>query len=658
MPDSPPPSSPTIDLTRGLTDTEAARRLVQDGPNLLPRGTKRSFFATLVEVVAQPMLGLLIAASVLYLTLGDLVEGVALLVAVVGVIAIALFQSRRTERALEALRDLSSPRAQVLRDGQARTVPAKDLVAGDLIRLGEGDRVPADALLRLGTLMRLDESLLTGESVPVTRHPDPAAVQGPPPGGDGHASVFSGTLVVAGRGVAEVVATGPRTELGKIGKTLESTSSDTTPLQREVDGLVKKVAVLAVSLAVILLLVRGLSNGEWLPAVLAGITLAMSLLPEEFPVVLTVFLALGAWRLSRHGVLTRRVMSVETLGEIDVLCTDKTGTLTENRMRIEALWPADGPRHAVTNDLPEAVHALVEYGILACPRDPFDPMEKAFHDLGARALATTEHVHPTWEDLREYPLTPELLAVTHAWKTSERRTRVVATKGAPEAVFTLCRLTDPEPWRQRVTALAKDGLRVLAVAASEAETLPDDPRALTFRFLGLVALADPLRADVPDAVALCKAASIHVVMITGDHPDTALAIARAAGITPSTPLLGPEIDTLDDDALADRLVHTTVIARAVPTQKLRIVKALRSRGLRVAMTGDGVNDAPALKAADIGVAMGARGTDVAREAAHLVLTDDDFGAIVHGIRLGRRIFDNLRRAFGYLVSVHLPIAGL
>jgi Ca2+-transporting ATPase len=647
----------------GLSADDARKRLASEGPNALATTQRRTALRLAVGVVREPMFLLLLAAGALYLAFGDLREALTLLGFVVIVMTITVVQEGRTERALEALRELSSPRAQVLRDGVVITVPARELVRGDIIRVAEGDRVPADAALREGTALSVDESLLTGESVPVSKIADAEAAVVPAPGGEGTAGLFAGTVVVAGRGVAEVLATGPRSQLGRIGASLHEVEKSRTPLQREIGGLVRRLAIAAVALSLALVVARIALGTGWRDALLAGITLAMALLPEELPVVLTVFLALGAWRISRHGVLTRRVSAVETLGATHVLCTDKTGTLTENRMTIERLVTDEIDLAVSSADsLPEEVHLLVEVGVLACPRDPFDPMEKAFWALARRTLEQTEHLHHDWSPDREYPLRPGLLAVTHTWRAGGDRPLVVATKGAPEAVFDLCHLPDDEAerWRAMVTALAREGLRVLAVARSPERPLasPDDPHDLPFQMIGLVGLADPLRADVPEAVAMCRRAGIHVVMITGDHPDTARAIARKAGIVADDVLTGPELEALDDDRLNARLATGGIVARAVPAHKLRIIRALQRRDLVVGMTGDGVNDAPALRAADIGVAMGARGTDVAREAADLVLVRDDFAAIVAAVRTGRRVYDNLRAAIGYIVAVHLPIAGL
>jgi Ca2+-transporting ATPase len=647
----------------GLSAEAAAARLRAEGPNLLPQERSHSLAARLARSIGEPMVLLLVGASALYGVLGDLGEALILASSVVMVVSISLIQETRTERALAALRELSSPRAQVLRGGVVRTLPASELVRGDVVRVAEGDRVPADALLREGTALAVDESLLTGESVSVHKLPDPALASLQRPGGD-TASLFAGTLVVSGRGVAEVIATGAHTELGKIGASLGDIRPEPTPLQREVRRVVWRVALAAVGLSLVLVVERGLAEGDWLRGALSGITLAMALLPEEFPIVMTVFLALGAVRISRERVLARRSSAIETLGAVQVLCVDKTGTLTENRMTIGRLR-TDAAEVEVTREtveLPESVHELVEFGILACPRDPFDPMEQAFHEIGGRTLPATEHLHPSWQAVHEYPLTPELLAVTHVWRSPERHALVVATKGAPEAIFDLCHLLPAElaKWQDRAGAMAREGLRVLGVARGHGpvEAVPGQAHDLTFEIAGLVGLRDPLREGVVEALALCRDARIRVLMITGDHPDTARSVARAAGLEMDALLTGAELESLGEQELGERLLHTDVVARAVPADKLRIVRALSARGLVVGMTGDGVNDAPALKAAQIGIAMGARGTDVAREAAGLVLVDDDFGSIVHAVRLGRRIYDNLRRAFAYLVAVHFPITGL
>lgn len=648
----------------GLTEAEAAARLERDGPNEIAADVPKGLLRAIFDVVREPMLLLLLAAGGLYLVLGDVREALTLLAFVFVVIAITLYQERKTAHALTALRNLSSPRALVLRDGLERRIPGREVARGDLLVLAEGDRVPADGTTLDAVSLEVDESLLTGESVPVRKRVGTEDGALDAAGGEDSSTVFSGTLVVRGRGLVRVRATGAATELGKIGKALATTEGTRTPLQLEIGTLVRRVTVGGVAICVLLVVVYGATRGDWIAGLLAGITLQMAVLPEEFPVVLTVFFALGAWRMSRHNVLTRQAAAIEALGAATVLCVDKTGTLTDNRMTIARLSADDVDVAAIerrTEPLPEEVHELLEFGILASQRDPFDPMEIAFHELGRRLLADTEHLHDDWVLEREYPLSPELLSISHVFRAPEGGGWLIAAKGSPEAIFDLCHLSEDEIARlaARVEAMAAGGLRVLAVARARFDhpTLPAEQHDFAFELLGLVGLRDPVRAQVPEAVAACHRAGIRVVMITGDHVATARAIAADVGLDASTALTGPELGALDDDELARRAAETSVVARAVPDQKLRLVKAFMARGDVVAMTGDGVNDAPALRAAHIGIAMGRRGTDVAREAASLVLTDDDFSSIVAAVRTGRRIFQNLRKAVVYILAIHVPIAG-
>jgi Ca2+-transporting ATPase len=653
----------------GLTGDEARRRLEQDGLNELPTQQKRGLLAIAFEVVREPMFIMLVAAGGLYMFMGELGDALMLLSFVFVVMAITIVQERRTERALDALRDLSSPRALVIRDGVHVRIPGREVARGDILLLAEGDRVPADALLRRAINLTVDESLLTGESVPVRKVPSSDARTLERPGGDDLPSVFSGTLVTAGQGLAEVVGTGLRTELGKIGKALQQVQPEATLLQKETGRLVRAFAlaglIAGVAVVVLFALTRGGSAQMWKEGFLAGIAMAMATLPEEFPVVLTVFLALGAWRISRSRVLTRRMPAIETLGAATVLCVDKTGTLTQNQMTLARLALAGGRTldlEAGAAELSEEFHGLLEHAILASKRDPFDPMERALHVAGDRLLGRSEHLHPDWSLVREYPLTPELLAVSHAWK-HDGGTIVVSSKGAPEAIADLCHLASEqrEALSREVAALASQGLRVLGVACGEHREadLPDAHHDLRLSFVGLLGLADPLRPTVPAAVAECRTAGIRVVMITGDYPATAQSIAKQAGLANhETVITGPELDRMTDEELAGRIKDVQVFARVVPEQKLRIVTALKANREVVAMTGDGVNDAPAIRAANIGTAWGGRGTDVARESASLVLLDDDFSSIVAAVRLGRRIFDNIKKAIAFILAVHVPIAGL
>ncbi|HXS41867.1 MAG TPA: cation-translocating P-type ATPase [Stellaceae bacterium] len=650
----------SVAVTAGLSESEAQARLKREGYNELPRAGRRTPFRIVLDVMREPMLALLAGGGAVYLALGNLQEALILLAFAMLSIAITVVQETRTERVLEALRDLTSPRALVIRGGLRKRIAGREVVRGDLVVLAEGDRVPADAVLLQATDLQIDESLLTGESVPVRKVPRAKAdAEAARPGGDDLPFVFSGALVVRGMGIGEVTATGMRSEIGKIGQSLSSLAMEPPRLQAQTQKLVRLFALAGGGVSVLAVVLYGLLRGGWLDAVLAGIALGMSMVPEEFPVVLTVFMAMGAWRISRAHVLTRRASAIETLGSATVLCTDKTGTLTLNRMSIAELRLKDGGVYAVKEGgaLNPAFAGLLRFGILASAPEPFDPMEKAFHDLGAQSGSGTAMAGVL---VRAYGLRPELLAITHVWRDGE--SFVIASKGAPETIARLCRSPAGELTEIKAVAdrMAAEGLRVLGVARARfvGEILPDDPRSFDFEFLGLVGLADPLRDSVPAAVAECRSAGIRVVMITGDYPATARAIAKRAGLESRQLMTGEELETCTDADLPARVREVNVFARIMPEQKLRIVKALKACGEIVAMTGDGVNDAPSLKAAHIGIAMGGRGTDVAREASAIVLLDDDFGSVVKAVRLGRRIYDNLRKAMEFIFAVHVPIAGL
>lgn len=651
----------------GLTSVEAAARLQAVGPNEIATTGGRDLRPIAIDTMREPMFLLLVGAAVLYLFLGSLGEGLFLLAGAAASIALVIFQEARSERALAALRDLAQPQARVLRDGAEARIASRELVPDDILLIGEGERVPADGVLVAGDVLGVDESALTGESAPVSKQPDPdtaaphiAADVAPEPGAEGGPFLFSGTLVVRGQGVVRVSGTGAASALGRIGGSLAAMGYEPTPLQKTAGRLVGMLGLVAISFCGLVVLAYGLLRDDWTGGALAGITVAIALIPEEFPMVLAVFLALGAWRLATHQVLTRRSAVIETLGGATALCVDKTGTLTENRMELARIWSADGDM-ALDGEgaLTGAAEDLLRCAALASAVRPVDPMDRAVHavcrtavDLGAAAEGEPE---------RAWPLRPERLAVIQLWRLPDDR-HLVAAKGAPEAIFRLCRLPEPEVARQQevIAGYAAQGLRVLGVASAHGVgAFADEPQDAAFRFAGLLGFIDPLRADVPAALAEARGAGLKVLMITGDHPATALAIARTAGIdTEGGVLLGSEIADLSLEALCQRLKQVRVCARIAPEQKLRIVQALKAGGDVVAMTGDGVNDAPALEAAHIGVAMGRKGTDVAREAADLVLLDDSFASIVGGVRLGRRIFANLRRALTYITAIHVPIAGL
>lgn len=658
----------TVDLKsekyRGLTNEQVLKKQKLEGLNELPSSKPKNFLALAWGVVKEPMFLLLVACGTLYLVLGDVQEGLMLLGFVFVIMGIEFYQEKKTEKALDALKDLASPRALVIREGVEKRIAGREVVTDDLVILQEGDRVPADATVLYSVNLMADESLLTGESVSVRKTEWNGTDINTQPGGDDLPFVYSGSMIVQGNGIVKVSAIGQNTEIGKIGKALASVEEEPTKLKTEMGSLVKKLAIIGISLCVLVILVYTLTRGDLLKGFLAGITLAMAMLPEEFPVVLTVFMALGAWRMSKKNVLTRKPAAVETLGSATVLCTDKTGTLTQNKMTVTQLYNGN-KFHAISkkNGFPDEFHEIIEYGILSSQTNPFDPMERAITNMGEAYLQNTEHIHTDWQMVKEYSLSKELLAMSRVFTNSESRMQTIAAKGAPEAIFELCHLPENNlnKYSAAVAEMASAGLRVLGVAKSiiGKEDLPEIQHDFDFEFIGLIGLSDPIRETVPEAIRECYQAGIRVIMITGDYPVTAMNIAREIGLKNyEVAISGPELQEMSEDELCRRIKDVNVFARVVPEQKLKIVNALKRNGEIVAMTGDGVNDAPALKAANIGIAMGEKGTDVAREASSLVLMDDNFASIVGAVKMGRRIFDNLQKALGYIFAIHVPIAGL
>jgi Ca2+-transporting ATPase len=613
------------------------------------------------------MLLLLLVAGTIYLLIGDVKDGLILILFVFVVMGITFNQERKTERALEALRDLSSPRALVIRDGEQKRIPGREVVKGDIIILREGDRVPADGVVLSCTNLLVDESLLTGESLAVRKCESTGLIQSlmpEQPGGDDAPFVYSGTLVIQGQGIAQISGTGINTEMGKIGKALGTIAEEDSLLKKETALIIKNFAIFGGILCAFVVVIYGLTRGDWLHGLLAGLSLSMALLPEEFSVVLLIFLSMGAWRLSKRNVLVRRMPAIETLGSSTVLCVDKTGTLTQNRMILSTLYSGD--EYCETDKskcLLEKFHELLEFGYLASLQDPFDPLEKEIKKSTEKFLPDHEDIHREWKLIREYPLSKNLLSLSNVWESHDSRKYVIAAKGAPEAIFELCHLNESEKEKllSHVQEMANRGLRLLGVAKAsfQDDSLPEKQHDFEFEFIGLLGFVDPVRPSVAQSVKDCYTAGIRVIMITGDYPGTAQHIARKIGLKNTDQYItGPELASMDQTELAGKIKTTNIFARVVPEQKLAIVNALKLNGEVVAMTGDGVNDAPALKSAHIGIAMGERGTDVARESASIVLLNDDFFSIVAAVRLGRRIFDNLKKAIGYIFSVHMPIAGL
>jgi Ca2+-transporting ATPase len=631
----------------GLSEQEAAARLARYGRNVVRQPRSRTLRDITMGTLREPMFLLLLSAAAIYLAVGDLAEGIFLTGGAMLSFGLVIVQEARSERALRALNALAEPQARVIRGGTTRTVPTGDLVPGDLILIGEGGRIPADSILIDGDALEVDESALTGEASPSTKKPagiGTAAVELEPPGTELTSSLFAATLIVRGQGVAQVVRTGTATEVGRIGVELGEATEAATLVQRDVRRVVGILGILAIGFCLLVAAAYGIVRGDWIAGALAGLTLAISLVPEEFPMVLTIFMALGALRLARHNVIVRRAAVIETLGATTLLCVDKTGTLTENKMALRSVW-RDGRRYDLASGVPAEARALVDSAQLASALRPHDPMDMAVH-------AACDSV-PRGRPLRSYPLRPDFLAFVQVWPADGGV--IFAAKGAHEALLPLCTGKGLAEAEAAAHDLGRDGMRVLAVATARFdEDTEVEPSRIRYRLEGLLGFEDPVRSDVPEALGEARRAGVSVVMITGDFPATAMAAATEAGISTA----GGTITGAQLSKAAYVPLETRIFARISPEQKLMLVRAFNDAGHVTAMTGDGINDAPALLAADIGIAMGVRGTDVAREAADLILLDDRFASIVRGIALGRRIFANLRRAMTYITAIHIPIAGL
>lgn len=636
----------------GLSSAEAIRLQQQYGRNELIPQKKEGFINKVFHIICEPMFLLLIAAAVIYFILGEPRDGAIMLIFVLGIISIDVIQEWKTDKTLKALKDLSAPQITVIRDGRETTIASTELVPGDVMLIHEGIKIPADGLVLKCSDLCVDESTLTGEAECVWK----LSRENAEPSADYWRKdyCYAGTLVTQGSGLILVDKIGAQTEYGKIGTSVAAAPAEPTPLQKQTGKLVKTCAGIAGILFALVGLVTYLNipdhklGDRLIESILSGITLAMAMIPEEFPVILTVFLSMGAWRLAKKKSLVRKLPSVETLGSISVLCVDKTGTITMNQMTVQETWALDGDEHS-----------LIETMGLGCETDAYDPMEKAMLEHCERHGLSKEQLFDG-KLIYEYAFTNELKMMGHVWDRNDRL--VIAAKGSPERILTLCDLsdTDSENVSQKLEELSKEGLRVIAVAAAELaseDSIPSNLTACRLRLCGLVGLADPPRESVKSDIAVCRRAGIRVVMITGDNGLTASAIARKVGMANSeNTISGDRLSDMTDKELREAVNTVSIYARVIPEHKMRIVKAFKDNGEIVAMTGDGVNDAAALKYADIGIAMGKRGSEVSREAADLILMDDNFTTIVETVRDGRRIYDNIRKAVGYVFVIHIPIA--
>jgi P-type Ca2+ transporter type 2C len=638
---------------RGLTSQEARARLARHGPNRLVRRERAAWLKDLVSLFLDPMAVMLLVAAGVYFLLGERRDAVVMLAALVPVIGVDVFLEARSRTALKKLAMSVAPRAQVIRDGREITVDTAVLVPGDLLVLAEGEFIHADGVVRSAANLAIDESSLTGESEPQVKRPLRAADTTTPPD---ESRFYAGSVVLAGQGTGEIIATGRTTRFGELARLVAAADTAQTPLQRRVGSLVKKLAVVAAVVALAVVALGRLRGLAWGQALLGGISIAMSAAPEEFPLVFTLFLSVGAWRLTRQGVLVRRLASVETLGSTTIICTDKTGTLTQGHFVLDQVVPLGAATLA----------QLLEASVLASEVPPSDPMEKAIHAYATAHGVDAQRVTATSTLIRDHDFDPIGKHMSHVWAARDGSGGVrVAAKGALEGILEHARVTAQE--RAAIdaahTRLASEGFRVLAVAGrGSAErgtgTRQDDERDLSV--LGLLGFRDPMRPEVPGAVRECQAAGVRIKVVTGDHALTAHAITESAGIVHRDDAIvtGDQLAAAPEEARRRLITEANILSRISPAQKHMIVEALRNNGEIVAMTGDGINDAPALRRADIGVSMGKRGTDVARAAADLVLLDDNFASIVAAVAAGRKIFLDIQRAFLYLIGFHVPVVGL
>ncbi len=651
---------------RGLSSLEAKKRLEAEGYNELPAGKKRSLFKIIIDILREPMILLLLACISIYIATGDLSESVVLMISIVFIIFISIYQENKTEKALEALKSLASPRALVWRDGKLNEIEGREIVLGDLVFVKEGDYIPADSVVISNQGLIINESLLTGESVPVTKSEGNKDLALSRPQGEGSPFAYSGTTVSSGRGIILVKACGANTEIGKIGKILNEVELGKTSLQKNFTSLVQYILIIAIFLCLLVFGLNILTRHTFIPSLLASITLAMAILPEEFPVVLAIFLSIGAWRLSQHKVLVRKMSVVESLGAATVLCIDKTGTLTLNKMKVSKIYlDAEKKFLNISEELlndpvllkNDSLKLIIKAASLSSNRQTFDPLEVAIKDL--RHQIFHKDIYDILKLVQEYPLTSDFLAVTNVWQMGSKFSAYI--KGAPELIISLSNLSniDKRKITKVIKEMARDGLRIIGVAH-----LPNVKKNFNIQkekliFLGLLGFMDPVRPAAIEAIKECYRAGISVKMITGDYPETARSVACQIGLKNYDEIvIGQDFIDLSSKELTKRIRRSSVFARMMPEYKLKIISVLKKNAEIVVMTGDGVNDGPALKAADIGVAMGKKGTDVARESAGIILLDDNFASLVAGVKEGRKIFDNLQRAVVYLVAVHIPIAAL
>ncbi len=632
----------------GLTDAAAEASLQQNGNNALQKGKNDAWWQALKEAVTEPMFLLLVACTVIYFSLGELSEGFFMLGAILLVSAISFYQDSRSKKALEALKAFSQSAATVIRNNELYELPVDELVMGDVVVVSEGELIPADGNLLQINDFSVNESLLTGEAFSIYKELN----------SEENGQVYRGSLVQSGQCVFEVTAVGKQSKLGKIGQSLNEIQTEKTPLQRQIENFVKKMAMVGAVIFLIIWGINYLQSRDVLGSLLKGLTIAMSVLPEEIPVAFASFMALGAWRLMQQGIIVKQTQTVEALGSATVLCTDKTGTITENKMELHQIYLMQTNEVLKAGDwTSEAAQQLISTAMWASEPVPFDPMEKALHQVYQTITPVDER--PQFKFVHEYPLSGKPPMMTHLFENKSGK-RIIACKGAPEALIEHSSLTEEQKIsiQQYVADFAAEGYRVLGVGTTDfaGNDFPQNQQDFEFRFLGLVGFYDPPKKNIANVFKQFYDAGIQLKIITGDNSLTTAAIAKQAHFKSNLPpITGDELLKLSPEEQADKISKASIFTRMFPEAKLKIINTLKDQHQVVGMTGDGVNDGPALKAAHIGIAMGKRGSEIAKQSSSLILVDDDFSKMVDAVAMGRKIYTNLKKAIQYIISIHIPI---
>jgi len=631
----------------GLSNEEVISSRNKNGSNSLEHQEKNHFLMSLLEMVKEPMFLLLVAAASIYYISGDYGDGIFMTVAIFLVAAISLFQEARSRNAIESLKKLSQPKSKVIRNSELVEIPSEEIVLGDFIQVEEGTFVPADATIIQSNDFSVNEAILTGESLSVFKNETSEIKQ-----------VFQGTIVATGLAICEVTAIGNQTQIGKIGKSIETIAEEKTPLQIQITNFVTKMSIIGLVIFVIVWAINYFQSKSVLDSLLKALTIAMSVIPEEIPVAFASFMALGAWRLMKMGIITKQTKTVETLGSATVICTDKTGTITENKMSLAQLYlfKSDAIVDTKKKLNPEAEEVL-NYAMWSSEPIPFDAMEIAIHEAYAKLESVDER--PNFKLVHEYPLDGKPPMMTHVFEDSKGK-KIIAAKGAPEAIIEVSHLSESEKKQVLVAIekIANEGYRVLGVGVTEfsGTHYPKTQQEFNFTFKGLVAFYDPPKANIQEVFETFYKAGIQVKIVTGDNAQTTTTIAKQIGFKDADKVLnGDELMAMDEATLKVKVMETAIFTRMFPEAKLKIIQALKDNNQIVAMTGDGVNDGPALKSAHIGIAMGKKGTEIAKQAANLILIDDDFAKMTDAIAMGRKIYVNLKKAIQYIISIHIPI---